>query len=85
MQAALKEVFGPMFEGIRGGEMENYLGYEPNSRKEKETTNRRNGYFDKTIKTSMGKREIEMPHDRQASFESIILTKHKRTTNIGDV
>ena len=30
------------------------LGYEPNSREEKETANRRNGYFDKTIKTSMG-------------------------------
>ena len=54
MQSALKEVFGPMFEAMLNGEMESYLGYEPNSREEKETTNRRNGYFDKTIKTSMG-------------------------------
>ena len=52
MQAALK------FEAMLNGEMENYLGYEPNSREEKETTNRRNGYFDKTIKTSMGETEI---------------------------
>ena len=48
MQAALKEVFGPMFEAMLNGEMESYLGYEPNSREEKETTNRRNGYFDKS-------------------------------------
>ena len=27
MQSALKEVFGPMFEAMRGGEMESYLGY----------------------------------------------------------
>lgn len=78
MQAALKEVFGPMFEAMLNGEMESYLGYAPNSREEKETTNRRNGYFDKTIKTSMGETEIEMPRDRQAAFESIILPKHKR-------
>lgn len=38
MQAALKEVFGPMFEAMLNGEMESYLGYEPNSREEKETT-----------------------------------------------
>ncbi len=27
MQAALKEVFGPMFEAMLNGEMESYLGY----------------------------------------------------------
>ena len=78
MQSALKEVFGPMFEAMLNGEMESYLGYEPNSREEKETTNRRNGYFDKSIKTSMGETTIEVPRDRQASFDSIILPKHKR-------
>ena len=30
MQAALKEVFGPMFEAMLNGETESYLGYEPN-------------------------------------------------------
>ena len=78
MQSALKEVFGAMFEAMLNGEMENYLGYEHNSRQEKETTNRRNGYFDKTLKTSMGETEIEVPRDLQASFESVILPKHKR-------
>ena len=78
MQAALKEVFCPMFVAMLNGEMESYLGYESNSREEKETTNSRNGYFDKTIKTSMGETTIGVPHDRQASFELIILPKHKR-------
>ena len=67
-----------MFEAILNGEMESYLGYEPNSREEKKTTNRRNGYFDKTFKTSMGETAIEVPRDCQASFESVILPKHKR-------
>ena len=64
MQAAIKEVFEPMFEAMLNGEMESYLGYEPNSREEEETTNRRNGYFDKTIKTSMGETEIKPPSTR---------------------
>ena len=38
MQAALKEVFGPMFEAMLNGEMESYLGYERNSRSRHEAT-----------------------------------------------
>ena len=49
-----------------------------NYREEKETTNRRNGYFDKTIKTSMGETAKNVPRDRQASFESVIFPKHKQ-------
>jgi transposase-like protein len=48
MQNALKEVFGPMFEAMLNGEMENHLGYEANERGEKETANRRNGYTQNT-------------------------------------
>ena len=77
MQDALKDVFGPMFEAMLNGEMTSYLGYESNEKGEKATENRRNGYSPKTIKTSMGEREIAVPRDRESSFESIILPKHK--------
>ena len=77
MQEALKEVFEPMFEAMLNGEMTGYLGYESNDKSEKTTENRRNGYSLKTIKTSMGEREISVPHDRNSSFESVILPKHK--------
>ena len=81
MQQALKDVFGPMFEAMLNGEMTGYLGYESNDKGEKMTENRRNGYSPKTIKTSMGEREISVPRDRNASFESVILPKHQ----LGDV
>ena len=48
--------------------MESYLGYEANSLEEKETTNRCNGYFDKTIKTSMGETEIEDKVTKRGAF-----------------
>ena len=78
MNEAIKDVCGPMFEAILKGEMENHLGYESNSKIEKATTNRRNGYTDKVLKTSMGETEIAVPRDRNAEFESMLIPKHKR-------
>ena len=40
MQDALKEIFGPMFEGLLKGELNHHLGYESNSKEEKATDNR---------------------------------------------
>ena len=54
MQDALKEIFGPLFEGMLQGEMDHHLGYKSNSKEPKSTKNRRNGSNPKTLKTSMG-------------------------------
>ena len=54
MQDALKDIFGPMFEAMLQGEMNNHLGYENNSKDFKATTNRRNGYIKKSVKTVNG-------------------------------
>ena len=78
MQNALKDIFGPMFEAMLQGEMNQHLGYENNERIEKETTNRRNGYTKKNVKTSAGKVEIRVPRDREASFEPQLIPKRQR-------
>ena len=54
MQFAIKDVFGPMFEAMLQGEMDNHLGYASNDHGYKDTDNRRNGYTEKTLKTSYG-------------------------------
>src|SRR5699024_9511753 len=64
MQNALKDIFGPMFESMLKGEMNHHLGYESNDKTEKETENRRNGYGDKTVHTSAGEVDIQVPRDR---------------------
>ena len=64
MQSALKDVFGPMFEAMLKGELNNHLSYENNSKEPKETTNRRNGSTPKKLKTTMGEVPIEAPRDR---------------------
>ena len=83
MQNALKDVFGPMFEAMLNGEMENHLGYDNNARGKKETANRRNGYTHKTLKTSAGEVPIDVPRDRDGSFEPQIV--QKRQTDVSSI
>jgi len=78
VQNALKDIFGPMFEAMLQGEMNNHLGYNNNSKEKKETDNRRNGYIEKTVKTSMGEMEISVPRDRDGSFEPVIIPKRSK-------
>ena len=78
MQDALKDIFGPMFEGLLKGELNHHLGYESNSKETKSTDNRRNGSTPKTLKTSMGEVPIEAPRDRDGSFEPLIIPKRTK-------
>ena len=78
MQGALKEIFGPMFEAMLKGELNNHLGYESNSKDPKETSNRRNGTSPKTLKTTMGEVPISAPRDRDGSFEPQIIPKRTK-------
>ncbi|HAQ2062942.1 TPA: IS256 family transposase [Enterococcus faecium] len=78
MQDALKDVFGPLFEKMLQGELNNHLGYDAHSKEPKEHDNRRNGYGTKTLKTSFGEVAIDVPRDREASFEPELIPKRKR-------
>lgn len=78
MQNALRDIFGPMFEGLLKGELNHHLGYKSNSREEKSTSNRRNGTTPKTLKTTMGEVEINSPRDRDGSFEPQIIPKRTK-------
>ena len=83
MQDALKDIFGPMFEAMLQGEMDAHLGYESNDHGSKNTDNRRNGYSKKTVKSEYGNLEIEVPRDRDGSFEPQVIPK--RTGNVSGI
>lgn len=78
MQNALKDIFGPMFEAMLKGEMNSHLGYESNDHAENGTTNRRNGYTKKTLKTSVGNVPVNVPRDRESTFEPTLVPKCKK-------
>lgn len=79
VQDALKDIFSPIFEAMLQGEMNSHLGYENNDKGIKQTNNRRNGYIEKNVKTSMGEMSINVPRDRDGSFEPQI------TKDISDI
>ena len=78
MQDALRDIFGPMFEAMLQGEMDSHLGYESNDRGFKSTSNRRNGYTDKTVKSSIGEIDIRTPRDRDGSFDPQLIPKRAK-------
>lgn len=77
MQNAIKDIFGPMFESMLQGEMNSHLGYESNDHGYKATDNRRNGYTNKTLKTSYGEIPIRSPRDRDGSFSPQVVPKRE--------
>ena len=82
-QDALKTIFGPIFEALLKGELENHLGYSSNDKSEKKDDNRRNGSSPKTLKTTIGPVPINSPRDRDGSFEPQLVPK--RTTDISSI
>lgn len=78
MQDAIKDIFGPMFEAMLQGEMDSHLGYAPNDHGPKNTENRRNGYSSKTLKSTYGDIPVDVPRDRDASFEPQSIPKRTR-------
>lgn len=59
-------------------EIDHHHGYINNSKDFKETSNRRTGYGNKTLKTTMGEIKIDVPRDRDASFEPEVIPKRTR-------
>jgi len=60
-------------------ELDEHLGYEKYESTEEAKSNYRNGYTSKTLKSSVGQVEIDIPRDRNAEFEPKIVPRYKRT------
>ena len=73
----IQEMVKQTVERILKAEQEAHLGYEPYQKGDKSPENSRNGYSSKTLKTSSGEVEIEVPRDRKGSFEPEFIKKHQ--------
>jgi len=62
-------------EKMLEGELDAHLGYEKNE--QNDSSNARNGYGKKKVKTSYGESEIKVPRDRDASFNPMIVPKRE--------
>ncbi len=62
-------------------EMTEHLGYEKNAPTGKNTGNSRNGSYPKRIKGEFGNLDIDVPRDRDSSFEPVIVAKGQSRFN----
>jgi putative transposase len=73
----VKELISQVIEKGLEGELEEDLGYSKYDYKNKATDNSRNGYSSKTMNTSFGEMDIDVPRDRNGEFEPRIIQKHQ--------
>ena len=77
IQEALKDMFGGAMEQMLAGELDSHLGYGRHENAT-QTTNRRNGASSKIVRIQLGELEIDIPRDREASFEPQLVPKHQK-------
>lgn len=76
IQEALKDLLSGTIQDMLETEMDNHLGYDRYERSGE--PNYRNGTKAKTVRSKYGEFEVDMPQDRQSSFEAQVLPKHQK-------
>ena len=74
----IKQLTKRAVERALNGELTEHLGYEPHERNEERRSNTRNGTSNKTVQSEHGALELEVPRDRDGSFEPQLVRKGQR-------
>src|SRR6266480_5364645 len=78
LDAAVRRFKKAIIERALHGELTHHLGYPPGGVKPDDTTNHRNGTGSKTVLTDDGPLALDVPRDREGSFEPRLIPKHER-------
>ena len=84
IQELFKDMIATFVNQGLEGELDEELGYSKYDFRNKDTDNSRNGHSEKTLKTSYGDVDIQVPRDRKGEFEPE-LVKKQQTTLTGDI
>ena len=76
IQDAIADLLGGTIKGMMEAEMSNHLGYEKSRRSDSD--NARNGYKSKKVRSSYGEFDIDVPQDRNSTFEPRIVNKRQK-------
>ena len=78
LENIFKQFKKSVMERALGAEMSHHLGYAPGQAKPEGMPNHRNGKSSKTVLTDAGALRIDVPRDREGSFEPQLIGKHER-------
>lgn len=73
VNSIMRDMISIILEGALDQELDEELGYSKYDYHNKETDNSRNGHSQKTLHTSYGDMEIDVPRDRKGDFEPQIV------------
>ena len=79
VNAIMRDMMSVILEGALDEEMNEELGYSKYDYRNKETDNSRNGHSQKTMDTSYGEMEIDIPRDRKGKCEPQVVKKYQNT------
>jgi len=74
----LKQLTKTLIERAMGAELTHHLGYEKHAVEGRGSGNNRNGTSRKKVQGDFGSVEIEVPRDRNGTFEPKLIQKHER-------
>lgn len=83
VQDMLKDLLGDTLQEMLEAEMDQKLGYSKYDYQNKNTDDSRNGYSKKTVVSSMGEIDLDIPRDRKGEFEPQIVKKNQ--TDISNI
>lgn len=79
VNSIMRDMMSVILEGASDEELEQELGCSKYDYRNKETNNSRNGHSQKTMHTSYGDMQIDVPRDRHGEFEPQIVKKYQNT------
>ena len=83
VQEMLKDLLGDTLQGMLEAEMDEKLGYSKYDYQNKDTDDSRNGYSKKTVTSSLGTIDLDIPRDRKGEFDPQIVKKNQ--TDISNI
>lgn len=78
VQDTIMQLKKALIERALSAEMGQHLGYQSGEPRPEEATNHRNGKSAKTVLTEDGPIRLDIPRDRQGSFNPLLIPKHER-------
>jgi len=79
LNSFMEDLYARAMEQMIEGEMDSHLGYPKHAPEGVNSGNSRNGKSSKKVKTTMGEVELEIPRDRNSTFEPVLIPKRSRT------